>query len=298
MLVASLQPEIIDICWNYNTGFYETDIVEFEQRINALGPENIVCLFSTTSCFAPRECDDIKGLAKLAAKYDIPHLVNNAYGLQSTEICRSIQNAASGADRRIDLFVQSTDKNLMVPVGGAIVCGFNTQTVEAVANRYAGRASSSQSLDVLMTLLSLGWSGYKDYLTKREENFRLLKERTLALCGKFRLPYIYTATRNPISVAISLDSKALRGIADDIGSKLFTRGVSGCRLVKTGVTLDLDGYTFEDWGCHLVQLDVTYLTAAIGLGCEKSELLVFLDKLDNILGSLIEVEVEAEEEED
>ena len=39
---------------------------------------------------------------------------------------------------RVDLFVQSTDKNLMVPVGGAIIAGFDKKIVEKVGKTYPG----------------------------------------------------------------------------------------------------------------------------------------------------------------
>lgn len=44
----------------------------------------------------------------------------------------------------------------MVPVGGAILAGFNKNIVNDVARCYPGRASSSQTLDVFLTLLTLG----------------------------------------------------------------------------------------------------------------------------------------------
>ena len=42
--------------------------------------------------------------------------------------------------RRVDAFVQSTDKNLMVPVGGAIIAGFDKKFIQRVSGAYPGRA--------------------------------------------------------------------------------------------------------------------------------------------------------------
>ena len=39
---------------------------------------------------------------------------------------------------RVDAFVQSCDKNFMVPVGGAIVAGFDLTFIEQVAKTYPG----------------------------------------------------------------------------------------------------------------------------------------------------------------
>lgn len=115
-----------------------TDLNAFEIALdNCL--VDILCIVSTTSCFAPRNCDDIVQLAELAKKYNVPHIVNNAYGLQSTYFTHQIQEANRLG--RIDLFIQSTDKNLMVPVGGAIVAGFEEDIVHNVSKTYAGNAA-------------------------------------------------------------------------------------------------------------------------------------------------------------
>ena len=65
--------------------------------------------------------------------------VNNAYGIQSSK-CMSILEEAGRLDkgRRVDAFVQSTDKNLMVPVGGAIIAGFDDYFVRKVSGTYPG----------------------------------------------------------------------------------------------------------------------------------------------------------------
>lgn len=227
---------------NLRSNGLETDVAAFEDKILELGADNIVCIYSTTSCFAPRESDDLEALAKLAGKYGIAHLVNNAYGLQSTSLCRALRRASSRNDHRIDLFVQSTDKNLMVPVGGAIVCGFDISLVDAVGNCYAGRASSSQTLDVMMTLLSLGWTGFKNYVDTRERNFLLLQDGVAALYEKFNLPmtHNFLGINNPISLAIPLD------IANfgEVGSMLFIRGVSGSRLITGSKKHSIDGFEF------------------------------------------------------
>jgi len=39
---------------------------------------------------------------------------------------------------RVDVFVQSTDKNFMVPVGGAVVAGFDASLIEKIGKLYPG----------------------------------------------------------------------------------------------------------------------------------------------------------------
>ena len=61
-------------------------------------------------------------VAEICHKLNIPHVVNNAYGVQSTKCMHILEEAGKREkNRRVDAFVQSTDKNLMVPVGGSII---------------------------------------------------------------------------------------------------------------------------------------------------------------------------------
>lgn len=39
------------------------------------------------------------------------------------------------------LYVQSTDKNLMVPVGGAIIAGFSKNLIKEIAESYPGKCA-------------------------------------------------------------------------------------------------------------------------------------------------------------
>ena len=44
---------------------------------------------------------------------------------------------------RVDAYIQSTDKNFMVPVGGAVVAGFDTNFVDDIAKTYPGMLTLS-----------------------------------------------------------------------------------------------------------------------------------------------------------
>uniref|UniRef100_A0A182LWR3 O-phosphoseryl-tRNA(Sec) selenium transferase n=1 Tax=Anopheles culicifacies TaxID=139723 RepID=A0A182LWR3_9DIPT len=179
------------------------------------------------------------------------------------------QGARTG---RIDAFIQSTDKNLLVPVGGAIVGGFTTDTVDAIAQLYPGRASGTQSLDVLMTLLSLGKKGYESLMQEQKEAHKMLLDGLTHLAqthGEHILP-----CRNPISIAMSLVSFQgnSSGRLEMIGSMLQKRGVSGCRVVTTTESKTIDGNTFLRWGSHSSNASVPYLTASAALGIKPQEI--------------------------
>ncbi len=102
---------------------------------------------------------------------------------------------------RVDVVVQSTDKNFMVPVGGAIIAGFDENIIENISKSYPGRASASQSIDLLITLLSMGSNGYKNLLKQRKECFEYLKVEL----NKLALNYderVLNTPNNPISIGM------------------------------------------------------------------------------------------------
>lgn len=99
----------------------------------------------------------------MCAKYDLPHIVNNAYGVQASKCMHLIQQVRHRGQRwpppggsggcvrvtsdlrpqgarvgRIDAFVQSLDKNFMVPVGGAVIAGFDEAFIQEISRMYPG----------------------------------------------------------------------------------------------------------------------------------------------------------------
>lgn len=117
----------------------------------------------------------VEGVARLCAAQDLPHIINNAYGVQSAQICARVTRACRVG--RVDAIIQSTDKNFMVPVGGAILTAplQRPQLVEAVSSGYPGRASASAHVDLGITLLHWGRSGWLKVLGERESLFAYLQ---------------------------------------------------------------------------------------------------------------------------
>jgi O-phospho-L-seryl-tRNASec:L-selenocysteinyl-tRNA synthase len=134
----------------------QTDLAAFEALLDEHGDRVFACV-TTTSCFAPRAPDDVEGVARLCEARNIGHIVNNAYGLQ----CGTTMKKLSRAMRvgRIDCCIQSTDKNYLVPVGGAVIAGQDPSVIAAIGQAYPGRASSAPVQDLFITLLSMGSQG-------------------------------------------------------------------------------------------------------------------------------------------
>ncbi|XP_065169264.1 O-phosphoseryl-tRNA(Sec) selenium transferase isoform X2 [Atheta coriaria] len=277
ILTAGFIPVIIDMVVNGDQ--LETNIVEIEKKVKELKKDDILCVMTTTSCFAPRACDNIEQVAKICRTHEIPHLINNAYGLQSRYIMQRIQKAQSVG--RVDIFVQSTDKNFMVPVGGAVVATFDSFIMENVAKLYPGRASSSPILDVFITLLSLGKEGYLKLVEQREESHAMLVEELKTFADQHEERVLINED-NPISIALSL-TKIPKEHLTRLGSMLFIRNISGTRVVSLDGFKTIAQYHFKNWGSHTSNFETPYLTVAASIGIEDGDIEVFIKKLEKAM---------------
>jgi O-phospho-L-seryl-tRNASec:L-selenocysteinyl-tRNA synthase len=210
--------------------FLESHVDDIAEAIDkAGGPDHILCIMSVTSCFAPRLPDDTLAIGRLCVRLNIPHIVNNAYGVQSMPIMKRLNSALDeSTGSRVDAFVQSTDKNFLVPVGGAVVAG-KTAVVRNVAALYAGRASSAPIVDLFITLLSLGRRGWQNLLQQREqclEKFIHLVNNEVAAPNKESV--FCWRDRNNISFGMTLRGLVSPG---EIGAKLFAKRVTGPRVI-------------------------------------------------------------------
>ncbi|XP_078534507.1 O-phosphoseryl-tRNA(Sec) selenium transferase isoform X2 [Lissotriton helveticus] len=283
MITAGFEPVVIENILEGDE--LRTDLKAVEEKLQELGAENVLCVHSTTSCFAPRVPDRIEELAVICAKYGVPHIVNNAYGIQSSKCMHLIQQGARLG--RIDAFVQSLDKNFMVPVGGAIIAGFNDEFIQAISKMYPGRASASPSLDVLITLLSLGASGYKQLLRERKELYVYLQSELKKVAEGYNERLLDTP-HNPISLAMSLKNlEEQSGTAvTHLGSMLFTRQVSGARVVPRETVQTVSGHTFTGFMSHCDHYPCAYLNAASAVGIKRQDVDLFTKRLERCLRDL------------
>lgn len=248
-----------------------TDLEGLEETILKEDPAEILCVLSTSSCFAPRSPDNLPGIGKLCKKYDIFHLVNNAYGLQSSK-ARNLINETVLSGGRLDLIAQSTDKNFMVPVGGSIVSGPNQDLVELVGKIYPGRASISPVLDLFITLLSLGRTGLTQLYENRKVTWSYFQDRLKEELPSLGLRLLNTP-RNDISMAIGFTRDV-----NDLGSRLYYRRVSGARLVKKSE--GAGPFDLEGWGSHHPSYPhLAYLNVASAVGQKPLDIDLFFDRL-------------------
>ena len=246
---------------------------DLEGLLQGVNLEEVLCVLTTTSCFAPRLPDDVERVARVCKERGIFHVINNAYGLQCSKIMHKVREA--GRIGRVDAVVQSTDKNFMVPVGGAIVASRNKELLAVINGLYPGRASISPCLDLFITFLAMGEAGYLRLLKQRKEIIGEFREGLARIAEKHGERILETKG-NTISYAITCKKQ-------DTGSKLFVRRVSGCRFVGANEK-KVCGFDFRSYGSSFDGYPVAYLTAACAIGINSQEMQRFFLRLDEVLG--------------
>ena len=253
-----------------------TDTEGIERLVEELGADTVHSIVLTTSTFSPRTPDDIPTVSRLCKDKNIPLVVNNAYGLQCSKCCHLINEALRVG--RVDLVVQSTDKNFCVPVGGSILFG----PVADMANKiYPGRASIAPILDLLITLLEVGSKRWKELLKERKEMFAYM----ISEVEKIEGITVLSIPKNQISLTLTVDPPHI--LTEQIGSELFLRNVSGCRIfVRNDKLKQIDAgiAPLKNFGCHSSEPVVDrYINVACAIGCVKQDVDLFVSRLRSLL---------------
>eukprot|EP01132_Coremiostelium_polycephalum_P002136 gene2136-2634_t len=258
-----------------------TDLDAIRLKIKELGADNILCIFSTTSCFAPRQPDKIVEISTICKEFGIGHLINNAYGLQCSKITHLISQSCRLG--RVDAFIQSTDKNFMVPVGGAIVAGPSSEFIQDIGKNYPGRASGAPTLDLFITLLSMGKFGWMGLLEERKSQIPYFTQELGKLATKYG-ERLLNVPGNRISFGMTLCNSNVISNPTMIGSQIYSRSCSGARVIGvTGGKKTVGGLEFNAYGSHINNYHSSYMTVACAIGIKKHDIDIFIQRLDKIL---------------
>jgi O-phospho-L-seryl-tRNASec:L-selenocysteinyl-tRNA synthase len=218
-------------------------------------------VLSTTTFFPPRESDPIKVIARLCADHETPHIVNNAYGVQSQEIMAQLRAAIDAG--RVDAVIQSSDKNFMTPVGGSIVVSPKPSVIEWTADTYAGRATAAPIIQTLSALLSLGLNRYHDLQKQQVENLALLKENLQAIASSHGQRILNVT--NPVAYAITMNGLDVQ----KIGARLYNARVTGPRAIEAG-----------SFGSCVDNYPHSYIVMNAALGARREDIETATTKLD------------------
>lgn len=187
--------------------------------------DDCFAIVSTTSFFPPRESDDIKEISKFAQENDLVHIIINAYGAQSPEWMKKIRASIDAG--RVDVIIQSTDKNFLTPVGGAILASPSKEIMVKISQTYAGRASATPVVNFLISVLSLGINGYHKLIAEQQQNRKILEEKLKLIADKINERIL--DINNPIAVALSLKNLKEEQLYE-LGGALYNLRVTGPRV--------------------------------------------------------------------
>jgi O-phospho-L-seryl-tRNASec:L-selenocysteinyl-tRNA synthase len=166
--------------------------------------------------------------------------------------------------------------------------------IQNIGKIYAGRASSSPIIDLFITLLSMGFKGYERLLKERNELAQAFPVRLQSVAQKHG-ERLLVCPENSISFGITLDKLVrpreededendyLKLVSKDIssfGAILFSRCISGTRVVPRGDTKMMDKIKFKGFGSSTNDYPHAYMTAACAIGVRPVELDEFFARLD------------------
>lgn len=177
--------------------------------------------------------------------------------------------------------------NILPKIGGAIVISPIESMIKKLGKIYAGRASGAPIADLFVTLLSMGLNGYKSLLDKRNSLRSKFQERLEEVAGKHGERSLQ-CPKNTVSFGITLDElakdtqdeKKKAEITSLFGSMLFTRCVSGTRVVSKNQSKTIVGHEFIGFGSSTEGFPHSYLTAACAIGLSESEMEEFFVRLE------------------
>lgn len=216
-------------------------------------------ILSTTSFFPPRAPDYIKEIAKLAKKHNLIHIINNAYGVQSKLLMHEIRRGIDAG--RVDAIIQSTDKNFMTPVGGAIVCSPNEEILTYIAKAYAGRGTAAPVLQLFVSMLSLGFKGFKAAIDNQENNRKILEMELKKLAEKLNEQVL--DIHNPIACAMTLTTLS-KDELEKLGGFLYNLRVTGPRVVIPEE---------KDFGSSSKNYPYPYVVMNAAIGSKQSDII-------------------------
>ena len=169
--------------------------------------------------------------------------------------------------------------------------------IKDVGKVYAGRASSSPIVDLFITLLSMGMNGYKKLLRERMKILETFPNRLQTIATKHG-ERLLLCPENTISFGLTLDGLArpkqkneddksyTQSIDKEIssfGAMLFSRCVSGTRVVPRSQLKIMGGETFVGFGSSNDSYPHAYMTAACAIGVSVHEVDEFYLRLDKTL---------------
>jgi O-phospho-L-seryl-tRNASec:L-selenocysteinyl-tRNA synthase len=236
--------------------------------------DDCFAIISVTSFFPPREHDNIKEISKFAQKNDLVHIVINAYGVQSPEWMKLIRSAIDAG--RVDAIIQSTDKNFLTPVGGAVIASPLKENITKISQAYAGRASATPVVNFLISMLSLGISGYQKLIEEQQKNRKILENKLKRVAEKLneRILDIY----NPVAVALTLNNMREDHLYA-LGGALYNLRVTGPRVYNPKANA---------FGTCCNDYPTPYIVMNAAIGAEEKDIVSAVERFEKAYTQIVQ----------
>ena len=231
-------------------------------------------IISLTSFFPPRESDDIKEISKIAYDNDLIHIVINAYGVQSPKWMSYIRAAVDAG--RVDVIIQSTDKNVLTPVGGSIIASPEKEIINKISQTYAGRATANPVVNFLISMLALGIEGYQHLIDEQQKNHKLLEDKLSAFASGIgeRILEVF----NPVAVAMTL-SKLNPDNLFALGGALYNLRVTGPRVYNPSEKI---------FGTCCADYKTPYIVMNAAIGASSEDIMRAVDRLEKAYNQIFQ----------
>jgi O-phospho-L-seryl-tRNASec:L-selenocysteinyl-tRNA synthase len=202
----------------------------------------------------------------MAQEKNIVHIIINAYGVQSPEWMKLIRSAIDAG--RVDAIIQSTDKNFLTPVGGALIASPIKGNITKISQTYAGRASATPVVNFLISMLAIGINGYQKLIEKQQQNRTLLEEKLVTVADKLNEKILDIF--NPVAVALSLKNLKKEHLYA-IGGALYNLRVTGPRV-----------YNPEDnaFGTCCQNYPTPYIVMNAAIGSKKIDIISAVERFE------------------
>lgn len=254
--------EIVPVDTTLDNDAVVADMSDLERKMSMDG----VAVMATTTFFPPRQSDPVKEISRLCAETGVPLLINNAYGVQSERVMASIRSAIDAG--RVDIIIQSSDKNFLTPVGGSIIASPDNTMIDQVAETYAGRATAAPIVQTLSAMLLIGLERYNQLREDQMNNLSFLKEQLESIAEKTKQRIL--DVENPVAYALTLDGLNV----SEVGAKLYNHRVTGPRAVMSG-----------DKGSCIDDYPHSYIVMNAAIGARKEDIEKATIKLYKVLCS-------------
>ena len=142
------------------------------------------------------------------------------------------------------------------------------ESIDKISQAYAGRASATPVVNFLISMLSLGISGYQELIEEQQQNRKILEEKLLEVAKKINERLL--EVHNPVAVALSLDTLKPDQL-NALGGALYNLRVTGPRVYNP---------TEKSFGTCCENYTTPYIVMNAAIGSKKKDIISAVERFE------------------